>query len=286
MKLAIAVLLVALTAISAMGQNEPTLRIVTEDPTLPSELFYGNIKVKPLRLRPGTNQPITIDDSDFFIQQHYIDFLARMPEPAGFQGWMDVLNNCGTPSGVPPPCDRIEVSSAFYRSEEFQVRRYFVYRFYSVSFKRIPLYAEFIPDARRVSGFQTDQQLEASRVAFVNDFIARPEFKNKYDALDNAAYVNTLVTTAGVTLGNKQQLIDALNSASKTRAQVLREIAETNEVYQKYFNEAFVVMQYHGYLRRDPDILYLDWINTMNQTGDYRTMINGFMNSGEYRNRF
>jgi hypothetical protein len=45
-------------------------------------------------------------------------------------------------------------------------------------------------------------------------------------------------------------------------------------------------MQYHGYLRRDPDILYLNWINTMNQTGDYRTMINGFVNSGEYRNRF
>jgi hypothetical protein len=45
-------------------------------------------------------------------------------------------------------------------------------------------------------------------------------------------------------------------------------------------------MQYHGYLRRDPDILYLEWIKTMDQTGDYRTMINGFMNSAEYRNRF
>jgi hypothetical protein len=284
MKLTIAVLLVALTAISVLGQSEPTLRVVTEDPTLPSELFYGNIKVKPLRLRPGTNQLITIDDNDFFIQQHYIDFLARMPEPAGFQGWMDIMRNCGIT--VPQPCDRIEVSSAFYRSEEFQVRRYFVYRFYSVSFKRVPLYAEFIPDARRVSGFQSDQQLEASKVSFVNDFMARSEFRNKYDALSNAAYVDTLVTTAGVTLGNRQQLIDALNGGTKTRAQVLREIAESNEVYQKYFNEAFVVMQYHGYLRRDPDILYLNWINTMNQTGDYRTMINGFVNSGEYRNRF
>jgi hypothetical protein len=284
MKLGIAVLLVALTAVSVLGQNEPTLRIVTEDPTLPSELFYGNIKVKPLRLRPGTSQPITIDDNDFFIQQHYIDFLARMPEPAGFQGWMDIMRNCGTT--VPEPCDRIEVSSAFYRSEEFQVRRYFVYRFYSVSFKRVPLYAEFIPDARRVSGFQNDQQLEASKVAFVNDFMSRTEFKNKYDSLSNTAYVDTLVTTAGVTLGNQQQLIDSLNNQTKTRAQVLREIAESNAVYQKYFNEAFVVMQYHGYLRRDPDILYLNWIDTMNKTGDYRTMINGFVNSGEYRNRF
>ncbi len=283
MKLAITLFVIALTAVSALGQS-PTLRIVTEDPTLPSELYYGNVKVKPLRLRPGTNTPITIDDNDFFIQQHYIDFLARMPEPGGFQGWMNVMNGCGTTT--PPPCDRIEVSSAFFRSDEFQVRRYFVYRFYSVSFKRVPLYAEFIPDARRVSGFQTDQQLEASKVAFINDFMARQEFKTKYDALSNADFVNTLVSTAGVTIGNSQQLINDLNAATKTRAQVLRAISEASEVYNKYYNEAFVVMQYHGYLRRDPDILYLDWINTMNQTGDYRTMINGFMNSAEYRNRF
>lgn len=283
MKFVVTLFIVALTAVSALGQS-PTLRIVTEDPTLPSELYYGNVKVKPLRLRPGTNQPITIDDQDFFIQQHYIDFLGRMPEPGGFQGWMNVMSGCGTTT--PPPCDRIEVSSAFFRSDEFQVRRYFVYRFYSVSQRRVPLYAEFIPDARRVSGFQTDQQLEASKVAFINDFMARPEFKNKYDALNNTEYVNTLVSTAAVTLTNTQQLINDLNAGTKTRAQVLRAIAESTEVYNKYYNEAFVVMQYHGYLRRDPDILYLDWINTMNQTGDYRTMINGFMNSAEYRNRF
>ncbi|HKO99189.1 MAG TPA: hypothetical protein VJU86_19475 [Pyrinomonadaceae bacterium] len=284
MKFAITIFIVALTAVSAFGQSPPTLRIVTEDPTLPSELFYGDVKVKPLRLRPGTNTPITIDDNDFFIQQHYIDFLARMPEPGGFQGWMNVMTNCGIT--VAQPCDRIEVSSAFFRSEEFQIRRYFVYRFYSVSFKRVPLYAEFIPDARRISGFQTDAQLEASKVAFMNDFVARTEFKNKYDALNNTDYVNTLVSTAGVTLPNTAQLITDLNNGTKTRAQVLRTISETAEVYNKYYNEAFVVMQYHGYLRRDPDILYLDWINTMNQTGDYRTMINGFMNSAEYRNRF
>jgi hypothetical protein len=48
-----------------------------------------------------------------------------------------------------------------------------------------------------------------------------------------------------------------------------------------------VVNQYHGYLRRDPDILYLNWIDYLNtHNGDYRTMINGFLNSGEYRDRF
>jgi hypothetical protein len=105
--------------------------------------------------------------------------------------------------------------------------------------------------------------------------------------LDSAGYVNTLVNTAGVNLPNKQTLINELAAGTKTRAQVLREISESSEVYNKYYNEAFVIMQYHGYLHRDADISYVNWIQTMNQNGgDYRVMINGFVNSLEYRNRF
>lgn len=286
MKFAIAILIVALTAISAFGQSAPTLRIVTDDPNLPSDLYYGDIKVKPLRLRPGTNTRITIDDSDFFIQQHYIDFLGRMPEPGGFQGWMDIMNNCASGNIL---CDRVEVSSAFFRSEEFQQRRYFVYRFYSTALGRIPLYAEFIPDARRVSGFQDAAQLEASKVQFINDFMARAEFRNKYDALTApTAYVDALLQTVGIpNHAGRQAWIDGLTNATMTRAQVLRAISESSEVYNKFYNEAFVIMQYHGYLRRDADISYLQWIQTMNSNGgDYRVMINGFVNSLEYRGRF
>jgi hypothetical protein len=284
MKFVVTLILAALTTVTALGQSAPTLRIVTEDPNLPSELFYGDIKVKPLRLRPGTNTRITIDDSDFFIQQQYIDFLGRMPEPGGFQAWMDILNNC--PQGS-KACDRVEVSAGFFRSREFQERGYFIYRFYSTSFARVPFYEELTPDRKRVSGFQSDQQLEASKVAFINDFMSRAEFKNKYDALDAAGFVNALVNTAGVTLPQKQSLIDDLAAGRKTRSEVLRTISESSEVYQKYYNEAFVVMQYHGYLHRNPDISYLEWIKIMNQNGgDYRVMIDGFVNSAEYRNRF
>jgi hypothetical protein len=65
MRLFSATILIALAAIATFGQSPPTLRIVTETPGLPSELFYGDVKVKPLRLRPGTNIPITINDPDF-----------------------------------------------------------------------------------------------------------------------------------------------------------------------------------------------------------------------------
>jgi hypothetical protein len=54
------------------------------------------------------------------------------------------------------------------------------------------------------------------------------------------------------------------------------------------FNPAFVAMQYFGYLRRDPEAGgYQAWLNTINANpSDFRSMVNGFMNSTEYRLRF
>jgi uncharacterized delta-60 repeat protein len=247
---------------------------------------------------PVTSALVNIVDNDtttgsnpilnvpFFVRQQYIDFLGREPDAAGMQGWQDILNQCAQGSTA---CDRTEVSSGFFRSPEFQARGYFLYRFYSVALGRKPNYAEFMPDLAKVSGFLTDAQLEANKVAFVNEFMTRTEYQLHYGSLtDNTAYVDALLQTAG--LPNhplRGAWIDLLNSGAATKAQVLRGLAESLEVYNKYYNDAFVVMQYFGYLRRDPDILYLQWIDTMNKNGgDYRAMISGFMNSAEYYLRF
>ncbi len=235
----------------------------------------------------GAN-PIT--QTAFFVRQHYIDFLGREPDPSGYAGWQSILNGC-PPSGKDANgnfCDRIEVSSAFFRSEEFQTRAYLVYRLYSAVGK-IPLYETFMPDFAKVSGFLSAQQLEENKVAFINEFMARSDFQNRYGSLnDPAAYVNALLLTVGLpTHPNKQGWITGLTNGSLTRGQVLRALVESGEVYNKYYNEAFVIMQYFGYLRRSADISYLSWIQTMNSNGgDYRTMINGFLNSLEYRQRF
>jgi hypothetical protein len=224
-----------------------------------------------------------IDQTPFFVRQHYVDFLGREPDPPGFAAWQDILNNC-------PPndttCDRIHVSSAFFRSPEFQERGYFIYRFYPVAFGRKPDYVEFIPDLAKVSGFLTDSELEAAKLAFIAEFMSRQAFMTKYDGLNNTQYVDTLLLTADVTSTKRDEWIAALGAGTKTRAEVLREIAESTEVYNKYYNQAFVVMQYFGYLRRDPDALYLDWIEVLDTTNNFRTMVNGFMNSPEYRFRF
>ncbi|HKO97442.1 MAG TPA: cytochrome c peroxidase [Pyrinomonadaceae bacterium] len=230
-----------------------------------------------------------IDGNDFFIRQQYIDFLGREPDPAGLAGWRNVLNNCGI--SVAQPCDRIEVSAGFFRSEEFQSRGYFIYRFFS-ALGRVPLSEEFYPDFAKVSGFLTADQLEANKAAYVNSVMARADFQTKYGSTMNnpTAYVEALLQTVGLPAHpSKQSWINTLNASNTTttRGQVLRQLVESAEVFNKYFNEAFVIMQYFGYLRRTADASYLSWINTMNQTGgDYRIMINGFMNSAEYRRRF
>ena len=274
----------------AHAEPEETFTVTLSNPTGATFGPHSTSTVR-INMNDGTGTlPNPLNLTAFFVRQHYLDFLGREPDPAGYQGWQDILNKCpasGKDAGG-NYCDRIEVSSAFFRSAEFQGRAYFTYRFYSTAFARVPTYAEFIPDMSKVSGFLTDAQLEANKAAFAAEFAERPAFKAKYGALTTAsAYVNALVASAGVTLPNKQALIDALATKKMTRTGVLRAVAESAEVYQKFYNEAFVVMQYFGYLRRDPDILYLDWIKTMNDTGgDYRIMINGFMNSGEYRQRF
>jgi uncharacterized repeat protein (TIGR01451 family) len=235
----------------------------------------------------GTNP---VNESSFFVREHYIDFLGREPDPAGLAGWQSILNGCPA-SGKDANgnyCDRIEVSAGFFRSPEFQDRGYLIYRFYSAVGK-IPLYEGFMPDFAKVSGFLSAQELEANKVAFVNEFMTRPDFQTKYGALtDPTAYVDALLQTVGLpTHPSRQTWITGLTNGSLTRGQVLRALVESTEVYQKYYTEAFVIMQYFGYLRRSADISYLQWIQTMNSNGgDYRVMINGFLNSAEYRQRF
>ena len=230
--------------------------------------------------RPAGNP---IDDSAFFVRQHYFDFLNRVPDAAGYSAWQSLINNCAAGD---TDCDRIHVSSAFFRSAEFQGRGYFLYRFYPVAFGRKPDYQEFHPDLTKLGGFLGDSELEAAKQEFIAEFMSRPAFVAKFNGLDDAAYIDTLLSTAGITHHLRDIWLYALTHGLRTRAQVLREIVESSQVHDKYYNQAFVVMQYFGYLKRQPDALYLNWIAHLDATCDYRSMINGFVNSIEYRARF
>ena len=226
-----------------------------------------------------------LDNNGFFVRQQYLDFLFREPDTDGFNAWLGVLNRCdAAPSHE---CDRVTVSSAFFRSQEFQLKGSFIYRFYAVAFGRLPKYAEIIPDLQFVTG-QTAEEVNARRDAYVTAFAQRPAFRSVYDQLSNADYVDRLLRTAGVTVSNRDQLVNNLNAGTQTRAQVLRAIVESPGVESKEFNPAFVAMQYFGYLKRDPETEGFNaWLNYLNtHADDFRTMVNGFVNSREYRSRF
>src|SRR5262249_26805857 len=155
----------------------------------------------------AVNGPNPLDQTNFFVRQHYIDFLGREPDPAGFAGWTSTINNCA-PGDT--SCDRVHVSQLFYQSDEFQSRGYYVFKFYPASFPGIPGadpvgaghkpdYAQFAPDLAAVSGFLTDAQLNAAKDQFAIDFTNRSAFIARYPtSMTPTQYVDTLLQTAGV----------------------------------------------------------------------------------------
>ncbi len=88
----------------------------------------------------------------------------------------------------------------------------------------------------------------------------------------------------------RDSLVAGLNGSTLTRAQVLRAIAESDELNTREFNAAFVAMEYFGYLRRDADTSgYNFWLNKLNAAGgsfQNAEMVKGFISSSEYRQRF
>lgn len=254
----------------------------------------GNLHFNPLA---GTSATIAIEDSlaipsfnpiddvDYFIEAHYQDFLGRYAERDGFFSWRGVFAQCRDDRQCLENA-RISVSASFFRSQEFQQKGFYIYRFYKAAFGRRPTYVEYNADMQPFYN-KTAAQVQARRDAFPEEFAARSEFKAKYDALSNADFVNELLRTAGVEVSRAGFIAD-LDARSKTRPQVLREVVESRELAAKDYNEAFVTMQYFGYLRRDPEQSGFDaWLRVLERNpSDYRTMVKGFVNSIEYRKRF
>ena len=293
-KTAIALTLLIVFAIGAYAQSPPTLRIVTEDPNLPSELFYGDTRVKPLRLRPGTNTVITIDDSDFFVHQHYVDFLSRFPEQQGFDSWMTFLNSEQQRCPTDPEClhqARLTASAAFFGSQEFNLKGGYVFRFYKASLARMPSYPEMVAGMRAVTG-ATGPEVDQKRTQFATDWVLRPDFLAAFPrSLSPTAFVDGILQTAGISVTNRTDIINALTTAGNTdagRAVAMRAIADSPEETNKEFKPSFVYMQYVGYLRREPETAGFNaWLAYLTANpDDHREMVRGFVDSIEYRNRF
>src|SRR5207253_5304628 len=132
-----------------------------------------------------------------------------------------------------------------------------------------------------------------------DEFVSRDDFVAQYPTGQTPAqYVSALNTNAGlvITPAEEADLAARLASGQETRATVLRKIADDDELRSAETNRAFVLMQYFGYLRRNPDDApepnrdfagYNFWLAKLDSFGgDYRRaeMVRAFISSDEYRN--
>ena len=236
-----------------------------------------------------------IDSAGFFVRQHYLDFLGREPDESGFNFWSDQILACGSDAAC---VERrtINVSAAYFLSIEFQETGGLVDGLYRASYGRRPMYAEFMPDTSVVAqgvivgNGDWAGQLASNKQAFIEAWMQRTAFRAAYDGLTNSAYVAALISHAGGFNGDRDLLVSGLNQGSLSRAAVLRAVVENEGFVNAKRNEAFVMMQYFGYLRRDPDESgYAFWLNKLSEfNGNFERaeMVKAFIVSGEYRNRF
>ena len=266
-----------------------------------------------------------IDQSEFFVTKHYDDFFGRLPDSGGLVFWVNNIESC-TFSVQCRQVKRIDTSAAFFLSIEFQETGYLVYRAYKTAYGDdfdptivtpgspqgypVPIIrrADFVADLPLISqGVQVgvgnwEQQLEANKQAYMLAFVGRARFTTAYPTTMTAdEFVTKLDQSAGGVLSasEKSALIAVLGSTpadATKRSQVLRSVAEDADLKSRETNRAFVLIQYYGYLRRDPNVApdsnyvgYKFWLDKLNSfNGDFRAaeMVKAFITSTEYRGRF
>lgn len=288
----------------------------------PSGTSLGGPTIAIVTIVDDANEPATnaIDDPQTFVCQHYHDFLNREPDPPGLAFWTNQITSCGNDQACREE-RRVNVSASFFLSIEFQDTGYLVERIYKAAYGdatststfpaihqlSVPVVRlnEFLADTQEIGKAvivgQGDwqQQIENNKQAFTSRFVARSRFTTAYpSAMTAAEFVDKLNLNAGnpLSLLERDQLVMDLLTGAKSRAQVLRTVAEHPELKAAEFNRAFVLMQYFGYLRRNPNdpqdsdyTGYDFWQTKLNQFGgNYinAEMVKAFITSIEYRERF
>jgi WD40 repeat protein len=265
------------------------------------------------------------DQDAFFVAHNYLDFLNRQPDQSGWDFWTNQIAACGTDEQC-LEARRIGVSAAFFLSIEYQNNGFLVERFYQVAYGNsnansalagahqlaVPAVRlnEYLQDTQRLGQGVTvleagwEETMANNKQAYALEFVQTPRFINAFPAtLTPAAFVDQLNQNAGDVLSPSERAAvinlfgDAADSANPTaRAQVVRQIAEDPDLYNAEFNRAFVLAEYFGYLRRNPNDApdtdytgYDFWVTKLNQFhGNYidAEMVKAFINSIEYQQRF
>lgn len=253
-----------------------------------------------------------IDDTTDFVGQQYHDFLNRQGDTSGVAFWIGTITSCG----ADPTCiqvKRINASAAFFLSIEFQESGFNVIRSQRVAFGKKSAdpatrfqYLPFLKDGQQVGAGViigqpgADALLEANKQAYAQQIVTSAPFIASYPVAQTAAqFVDALFATAAVapTAAERTAAITAFGGGGTAgRTAAFRSVVDATSVRNAESNAAFVLMQYYGYLRRNPtdppdnnDVGYQFWLSKLNSFGGNfinAELVKAFLTSTEYRQRF
>jgi hypothetical protein len=241
-------------------------------------------------------QPLTnpLDGAPFFIRQHYLDFLGREPDAGGLGYWTNQLTQCGTDAAC-LQARRVGVADAFFFEPEFQQTGGYVYRIIKAATGVRPNFAQFNADRGSV---QAGAGLDQSKSDYARSFVGRDAFLQMYPRGQSATqFVDALLATINanshVDLNAQRNALVALYDGTDAgRGKILRQAADSQAFVDAEYNSSFVLMEYFGYLRRDPDQGGYDfWLGQVNKyplrnLGIQHAMACSFITSAEYQLRF
>jgi subtilisin family serine protease len=258
--------------------------------------------------------PNPIESHRFFVWGLYADMLNREPDNGGLQFHVNQIQTCQGNAECLKTMRGI-VAANFVRSPEFGGKGGYIANLFNIVFGQRPKtpgelsdpnkverpnFNEFIADMNLLPG--PDALVSAQKTALALNWLGRPEVQAILPSnLSPADFVTRLENKAGVTLANRQALINQLtaNNTIQTRASVLRAVAESPEVTDKFTLQNFVTMQYIGHLRREPEDCHgspdpanCGYIFHYNRFGGgdsgaiQNAITQGFIESPEYRRRF
>ena len=173
-----------------------------------------------------------------------------------------------------------------------------VYRVAVASYGRMPRFAEFLADMESMSRDirldvpEEPTQLERAFRGFVDGWVERAKFRDRYRRADNREYVDALTRHAEIALApaERASFIDGLDHGVTTRSRVLLAIVQRPDFARREELRSLVLLHYFGYLRRDPDDPpdngldgFNYWLREVEGSGDIGKLPRAFLASGEYR---
>ena len=272
-----------------------------------------------------------LNDARYFVRQHYADFLNRAPDDAGLAFWTGGITSCASRPTAQEQANcfeakKLDVSAAFFLSIEFRQTGHLVFSFYKATLpdsagrpRGFPRFDEFLRDAQEVGRDVVvgvgdwNARLVANKLAFARAWVKRADFAALYPAsLTGDQYLDAIYANAGLTpnAAERSAALAAFGSGGEEgRARALLSVIESTSLLNRYFNTSFVLMQYFGYLRRNPNAppdnnfigldFWLTKLDGFSQPGEDVTdeavairrirraeMLRAFLLSSEYVKRF